>query len=137
LPLQQYSKEQILKIIDSVRTGLNKLDELPGLIRFFFDDKFDLNRDENQKILNTEDAKKILDKILEKLSSINFQDTHDCKKSIDEIGKELNLKGKDLYWPLRVALSGSNKGPDLGLIISLLGKEKVKARIEKALAVLV
>ena len=68
---------------------------------------------------------------------MNFDDPPHCKKSIDDIGKELGLKGKELYWPLRVALSGSNKGPDLGLIISLLGKEKVKARIEKALRVLV
>ena len=68
---------------------------------------------------------------------MNFKDSHDCKKKIDDIGKELTLKGKDLYWPVRVALSGSNKGPDLGLIISLLGKEKVKARVERALAILV
>ena len=71
------------------------------------------------------------------LDSFNFSDSHGCKGKIDEIGKELALKGKDLYWPLRVALSGSNKGPDLGLIISLLGKDKVKARIERALKVLV
>ena len=135
--LSLYPKEQVLQMIDSAKAGLNKLDELPGLIKFFFDDKFDLSSAENQKILNTGSAKKILDKVLHSLDKINFQNQSDCKKVIDDIGKELSLKGKDLYWPLRVALSGSNKGPDLGLIISLLGKEKVKVRLQKALAVLV
>ena len=135
--LSLYPKEQLLQIIDSVRAGLNKLDELPGLIKFFFDDSFDLASGENQKIVSTENAKKILDKVLQLLDSVDFKSPQNCKKTIDDIGKELGLKGKDLYWPLRVALSGSNKGPDLGLIISLLGKEKVKARIEKALKVLV
>ena len=132
-----YPKDQLLKMIDLVRAGINKLDEIPGLIKFFFDDKFNLNEGENQKALNSENAKKILDKVLKTLDSMNFKDSHDCKKTIDEIGKELGLKGKDLYWPVRVALSGSNKGPDLGLIISLLGKDKVKVRVERALAVLV
>ncbi|MBI3591700.1 MAG: glutamate--tRNA ligase [Candidatus Melainabacteria bacterium] len=137
LNLSLYPKEQVLQMIDSVKAGLNKLDEIPGLIKFFFDDKFDLSSGENQKIISTESAKKIFDNVLKAIDSINFQNQADCKKTIDNIGKELSLKGKDLYWPLRVALSGSNKGPDLGLIISLLGKEKVKARIEKVLKVLV
>lgn len=133
-----YTHDQILKMIDSVRSGLNKLDELPGLIRFFFDDKFDLNSTENQKILNTEQARSLLQRTKELADSFDYKDPGEIKKKIDHLGSsELNLKGKDLYWPIRVALSGSNKGPDLGLIISLLGKEKVKARIEKALRVLV
>ena len=137
LNLSMYPKEQLLQMIDSVKAGLNKLDELPGLIKFFFNDGFDLNSSENQKILSTENAKQVLTKVLQALDSINFSDSHECKKDIDNIGKELNLKGKDLYWPLRVAIAGSNKGPDLGLIISLLGKEKIKTRIDKALKVLV
>ena len=137
LDLSMYPKDQLLQMIDLVRAGVNKLDEIPGLIKFFFDDKFNLNEGENQKALSSESAKKILDKVLRSLDSMNFKDSHECKKKIDEIGKELSLKGKDLYWPVRVALSGSNKGPDLGLIISLLGKDKVQNRVERALAVLV
>ena len=137
LDLSMYSKEQVLQMIDLVRAGVNKLDEIPGLIKFFFDDKFDLNNAENQKILILENSKKVLDKILQRLEKFNFSDSHACKKEIDDIGKELSLKGKDLYWPVRIAIAGSNKGPDLGVIISLLGKERVKARLERAIKVLV
>src|SRR3989338_6018873 len=137
LNLSIYPKDQILKMIDAVRSGLNKLDELPGLIKFFFDDKFDFSRDEVTSALHSPNAGKVLKAVLEKIDSFNFSDSHECKAKVDTIGKELGLKGKDLYWPLRIALSGSNKGPDLGLIISLLGKDKVKARIQRALRVLV
>jgi glutamyl/glutaminyl-tRNA synthetase len=57
-----------------------------------------------------------------------------CKKAVDALGKELSLKGKDLYWPVRAALSGKTQGPDLGSIISLLGAERVKSRLESALS---
>lgn len=137
LDLTMYSKEKILQMIESIHSGINKLDDISRLIRFFFDDKFDLTTSENQKILQTENAKKVLDKVLKHINLFNFESPEDCKKEVDKIGTELGLKGKDLYWPLRVALSGSNKGPDLGHIISLLGKERVKARIEKALRALV
>ena len=65
------------------------------------------------------------------MGKINFDDPHDCKKAVDDIGKELGLKGKNLYWPVRIVLSGSTKGPDLGVVISLLGKDRVEARIKK------
>lgn len=131
-----YTKGQILQMINSVRSGLNKLDELSGLIRFFFDDNFDFSRGDVTSPLRTENGRKVLERLLEKINTMNFDDPPHCKAEIDKIGAELNLKGKDLYWPVRIALSGSNKGPDLGLIISLLGREQVKTRIEKALKVL-
>lgn len=137
LDLSLYPKDKLTLMIDSVRTGINKLCELPNLIRFFFKDDLDLSSEENQKILNNENAKKILEKILASLHSIDFKNQANCKKVIDDIGKEFSLKGKDLYWPVRIALSGSNKGPDLGLIMSLLEKDRVQARIERVLKVLV
>ncbi len=137
LDLSMYSEDTVLKMIDAIKAGVNKLDEIPGLIKFFFSDDLPLNSEENKKILNGESAKKILDKLIILIPSIDFTNPQACKKSIDDMGKELGFKGKDLYWPIRVAISGSNKGPDLGLVISLLGKDKIKNRVERALKVLV
>lgn len=137
LDLSLYKEDQILQMIDSIRSGINKLDEIPGLIGFFFNDNFDFKSTENKNILSSENVKNIFSKTVQAIDSIVLQNPSEFKKAVDKVGKELNIKGKDLYWPLRVALSGSNKGPDLGLIIHLLGKEKVKARLEKAQKVLV
>lgn len=43
--------------------------------------------------------------------------------------KALGIKGKPLYHPLRLALTGKNKGPELLGIMDLLGKEECIARI--------
>lgn len=137
LNLSAYPKESILKMVDAIKAGVNKLEEIPGLIKFFFDENLPLDTTENKAILSTENAKKSLEKILSSMDKFDFSNPQACKKTVDEIGKELSLKGKDLYWPIRVAISGSNKGPDLGLVISLLGKDKIKNRVEKALKVLV
>ena len=71
---------------------------------------------------------------MQELGKLPFGDHKGCKQVIDNIGKELNVKGKELYWPLRAAFSGAASGPDLGSIISILGAERLKARLEAALA---
>ena len=40
-----------------------------------------------------------------------------------------SIKGKDLFQPIRLALTGKEHGPELGLIAYVIGKEEVKIRI--------
>lgn len=57
------------------------------------------------------------------------------KTLCDAIKNTLNLKGKELFMPLRAALTGRLDGPHLTEIFSLLGKIKVVARLSKAAAI--
>ena len=36
------------------------------------------------------------------------------KKYVKQLGKDLNLSGKELFQPLRLALTGRMSGPDVG-----------------------
>jgi glutamyl-tRNA synthetase len=47
--------------------------------------------------------------------------------------EKLNVKGKQLFMPLRIALTGEEHGPELALIGQLLGAEKIKQRFNDAL----
>ena len=51
------------------------------------------------------------------------------KAMIKSIQKEHKIKGKSLYAPLRVALTGAMHGPDLTMIVSVLGKEECLSRL--------
>ena len=51
--------------------------------------------------------------------------------NIMEIGNEMNIKGKALFFPVRIALYGDSKGPDIPLIFSILGKAETIQRLEK------
>jgi glutamyl-tRNA synthetase len=41
-------------------------------------------------------------------------------------------KGKQLFLPLRQALTGMNHGPDMGELLPLIGEDEAKARLKKA-----
>ena len=46
--------------------------------------------------------------------------------------KEHGMKTRDLLHPLRLALTGRNRGPEMAYLIAVLGAEKSRSRIEKA-----
>jgi glutamyl/glutaminyl-tRNA synthetase len=44
----------------------------------------------------------------------------------------LGVKGRELYQPVRAALTGRTHGPELPLVAELLGRERSLARLERA-----
>ncbi len=85
----------------------------------------------------TEDNKKIIKEAGEDILKIAIQavDMHgaDWDAILKAIQADSPLKGKALYMPLRLALTGESHGPHLQQIVTLLGQDKIKHRLEAAL----
>ena len=58
-----------------------------------------------------------------------WEENSDFKALMKQLQKQLNLKGKALFTPLRLALTGRHDGPELAKIVSLLGHTKIRERI--------
>lgn len=56
------------------------------------------------------------------------------KTWMDEVKQETGLKGKDLFKPIRQALTGQDHGPELKDLILLMGRPKVLNRLQTARA---
>lgn len=56
------------------------------------------------------------------------------KQWTDAIKAETGRKGKELFMPLRQALTGMDHGPELGDLLPLIGPDKAKARLQKQAA---
>lgn len=52
----------------------------------------------------------------------------DLKKILDQLKAKLNISGKRLFMPVRIALTGEDHGPELAQIATLLGPEKMRER---------
>jgi glutamyl/glutaminyl-tRNA synthetase len=46
--------------------------------------------------------------------------------------KEAELKTRNLLHPLRLALTGRNKGPEMAYLFAVLGAKEARMRIERA-----
>ena len=82
------------------------------------------HEEELKAVLNEESAPTVLNAFKEKLADMDEVTPEAVKKAIKAVMKETSLKGKFVFMPLRVALTGQMHGPDLNNIVTLLGKEK-------------
>jgi len=56
------------------------------------------------------------------------------KDALNELGKRHGVKGKNLFHPIRIAVTGSERGIELPLLLPLLGRTRIGQRIRSALA---
>lgn len=130
-----YTEKQLQDIVGSVREGLTTLADVLPATKFYFEKAPTIAEDLKQSVLSGQHARAILERALQELSKFPFGDARGCKQVVDNIGKELGAKGKELYWPLRLAISGAVSGPDLGIMISTLGTaSRLQTRLEAALS---
>lgn len=64
-----------------------------------------------------------------------FGDADEARAFVQELrtwAKERGIKTRDLLHPLRLALTGQNKGPEIALVLAVLGTEEAHARLGRA-----
>ena len=125
------NSKKYLLIINHVKQRVNTLAEMPEESKGFYKNPNFSN--DQLKILNKNESQKLLQTILAKLKN-EFNCDGDTFKNISmAAGKECNLKGKDLFYPLRIAIFGNSDGPDIPIIYSILEKNEIITRLSKAI----
>ncbi|WP_323703387.1 glutamate--tRNA ligase [Mammaliicoccus sp. Dog046] len=104
--------------------------EIVPLSELFFRDHLDFN-EEAQAVLDEEQVPTVMAELANQLESLEPFEPAEIKKSIKAVQKETGIKGKQLFMPIRVAVSGQTHGPELPNTIALLGREKVLARLKR------
>lgn len=74
----------------------------------------------------------LLEELIAGFENAGELDAENVKGIIKQAGKALGLKGKELYMPIRAALTGSQHGPDMTSIILIKGKKDVIAALARA-----
>lgn len=117
-------RDRIKEILDTIRVYLNKLDDIPENIKMFYQDEISVEG--KQKEILEEDTSKTVFKVLaDKVEAMDKIEPEAFKEKMKEVQTETGIKGKQLFKPVRIALSGSEDGPELPKIATILGKEKV------------
>ncbi|HQY21337.1 MAG TPA: hypothetical protein PLX80_10890, partial [Ignavibacteria bacterium] len=118
-------KEHAKKILLAIRVYLNKLDEIPDHTKIFTQDKIVIEDPELEKILTADTSVTVFKELTDQFKNIDELTAEVYKEKISEVQNVTGVKGKLLFKPVRVALTGSENGPDLPSIVEILGKEKV------------
>ena len=82
----------------------------------------------------TAENKPRLEAVREALSALKKFDVVEIEATLKSTAAKLGVKVGAIVHPTRLAVTGSNVGPSLYHLLEVLGKEKVVARIDRALS---
>lgn len=105
--------------------------EIVPLSELFFREHLDFT-DEAKEVLNGEQVPTVMAELIKQFENLEpFDEPAEIKKSIKAVQKETGVKGKQLFMPIRVAVTGQTHGPELPNTIALLGRDKVLNRLKR------
>lgn len=121
-------------LVSTVRNYLANLSEIGDHVEKFFAETVEPADEEAREVLGQEQVALVLTALRDKILASRDINEETVKTALKSLGKELGLKGKQIFMPLRVALTGEMHGPELYQVIPLLGGEKTVKRLEYALS---
>lgn len=124
------SREWLKMAMDTVKDRLDYLAQFPSEIKMFFSDKVDYVEEEAKEFMKLEHMKELAEALRAKISAKDEITPDFVSSMFKEIQKENGIKGKNLFMGTRVIITGQNHGPDIPMVLTLLGKEKVLSRID-------
>jgi nondiscriminating glutamyl-tRNA synthetase len=103
--------------------SMDRLDQLPQKTHFVFrvDGKEAKSDPENAVLLATESSRKVLQALAARVEAQAGAVTPEQFKAwMNEVKAETGVKGKELFHPVRIALTGSHSGPEFDKLIPLI-----------------
>ncbi|WP_028390483.1 glutamate--tRNA ligase [Bacillus cihuensis] len=123
----------VYQLVDLYQEQMSFGAEIVGLSQLFFREELDFE-EEAKEVLAEEQVPEVMQAFLQELDSLEAFTAEEIKKAIKAVQKSTGQKGKKLFMPIRAAVTGQTHGPDLPKAIALLGKEKIKQRVENILS---
>jgi glutamyl/glutaminyl-tRNA synthetase len=118
------------RAVFAIKNYINKLDESPEQAKVYYKDVS--LTPEQKEITSSESSKKVFETLKAKVGELPEITNENFKPLLNEVQKETGVKGKNLFMPLRLALTAEEHGPELGLIAFVLGREEVLKRLNAA-----
>ncbi len=122
-------------VLGIVQEKLKLFSELPAWTAFFFTEDFQYDPEAVSKTLKQPNGASLLEKLRAQYAVVE-PFTHDAlEAALKSLAAELGVKSGALIHPCRVAVSGKTVGPSLYHMLAVLGKQRVLARLDRALEV--
>ncbi len=122
-------KVWLMKMISAIQNRLVCVKDVVEEASLFFK-MGKIENEEAQEILSERTVPLVLTSLIKKLEAVaTWPEPLEIKKMIKNITKELGLGGKQVFMPIRIALTGKMSGPEMHDFIYVIGLEEVKKRL--------
>jgi nondiscriminating glutamyl-tRNA synthetase len=120
------------QVVEALRDNLVTLADISLYLDIFFDDRYRIYEEARALIRNSAAIVKLLH---EELGQNNIAERDYYTNLINTVRRKTGLKARDLYLPIRAAITGRTSGPELEKVFVILGKESILRRLERAMQI--
>ena len=125
-------KDWVKRVVSLYQPQMSYAAEITEVSSLFFQDHLELD-DAAKEVLAGEGVPTVLAAFKTQLESLETVDAANVLASIKAVQKETVIKGKNLWMPIRVAVSGVTHGPELPETVEILGREKALAHLDQVM----
>ena len=119
-------------IVSMLAERCKTLKEMARSSRYFFEE-FETFDEAAAKKHFKGNAAEALTKVKEKLTALSSWDLHSTHEAIEQTAAELEVGMGKVGMPLRVAVTGSGQSPSMDVTLVGIGRDRVLARIQRAI----
>lgn len=111
-------------LVEALLSGISQLSEIPeGALRIIeFDGSEAVATEDVKQVLQAEGAVRVIKEFCKEISLPHREIIRDWKEIIGEVKARTSQKGKHLFHPIRVALTGNVSGPELDKLLPIFEK---------------
>mgnify|MGYP003499787982 FL=1 len=131
IDLSQFNDEKLLKIISLMKERATFIKDIYRDGKFFFEAPVTYDEKASKKAWNDE-AGILMNDLADVLQTIENFEAEILRKAIHDFAETKELGMGKVMMPLRLALVGELKGPDVPDILEILGSEESVSRIKNA-----
>lgn len=122
----------LTEIVTMLAERCKTLKEMAAASRYFFEEFEEFDEAAVRKHFKGT-AVEALEKVKEKLTALSSWDLHSTHEAIEQTAAELEVGMGKVGMPLRVAVTGSGQSPSMDVTLVGIGRERVLARIQRAI----
>ena len=111
------------KVIALLVPYVDRLDQIPDKTKLFFnyDAEAAVSAEDNRPLLTSEIGKRVVADFTARVNAgSNGFSAESFKAIINQVKDETGAKGKELFHPIRIVITGSHSGPDFDRVIPLI-----------------
>ena len=128
----QIDRQWLNQVLGVLKENIVVLSQVEEYLGIFFDEKF-FFEEGAKTLLRDPGNRETLRSVLGVAEAWPEFTSGEQISLLSQLEKKTGRKGKSLYAPLRAAVTGKTKGPELTRTLPLLGKERIIRRIKMAL----
>lgn len=125
--------DYLTRVVETLGERLHFFSDIADHAAYFFTDDYPFDPQAVNKRLRKEGVREALQELLQRFSALEPFDATTTEQALRALASERGEGAGALVHPVRVAVSGMAEGPSLFHMLDVLGKERVLARMHRAL----